>query len=200
MGEVYCYRNGISLPPNLCLMKEKCYSIRDDVRGLRLEVCGRTRGRVVVDAIQLDIVNTVKNMATNSDGNSAEDDMGKIRALHYIITGSPNATLPEVVIAGYYLDPHDLLASSRNSIDEALALRNPFIGSFLRVDGNYHSVVLFPMTESSIVLYDPWDGYIEQFSVTQIFRTGFLTNHGKGLVKWIQYIRPESARLRDEVK
>ncbi len=181
-------------------MKEKCYSIRDDVQGLRLKVCGRTRGRVVVDAIQLDIVNTVKNMATNSDGNSAEDDMGKIRALHYIITGNPHATLPEVMIAGYYLDPHDLLASSRNSIDEALALRNPFIGSFLRADGNYHSVVLFPITESSIVLYDPWDGYIEQFSVTQIFRTGFLTNHSKGLVKWIQYIRPDSARLRDEVK
>lgn len=56
------------------------------------------------------------------------------------------------------------------------------------------------MAEPSIILYDPWDGYIEQYSVTQIFRTGFLTNRGKGLVKWIQYIRPDSDILRDEVK
>lgn len=181
-------------------MRKKCYAFRDDVRGLRTEACGLVSGKIVVDAIQLDIVNAAKNMTTNFDGNSAEDDMGKVRALHYIITGNPNAALPEVAIAGYYLDTHDLLTTSKNSIDEALEFRNPFIGSFLRIDGNYHSVVLFPITESSIMLYDPWDGYVEKFTVTQIFRTGFLTNQGKGLVKWIHYIRPESARLRNGVK
>lgn len=165
--------------------------VRKDYQGLRLHVCGEYQGNVVVDAIQQDIVEHAKDPLTNFDGNQPEGDAGKARALRYIITGDPNSVFPEIVLVGSYLDAQDLLTSSESLIREAIELGCPFIGNYQRQDGTFHSVVLLPTSDSQLELYDPWDGFREKFSETQIFKSGFLTNQGVGRIRWIQFIRPE---------
>ena len=167
--------------------------IRKDHQGLRLHVCGKYQGNVVVDAMQQDIVEHAKDPLKNFDGNQPEGDAGKARALRYIITGNPNSVFPEIVLVGSYLDAQDLLTSSGSLIKEATELGYPFIGNYQRQDGTFHSVVLFPTPDFQLELYDPWDGFREKFSKTQIFKSGFLTNQGFGLIRWIQFIRPEQA-------
>ena len=188
VGLEYCRRNNfpIHFSANTC-----CGMVaRKDHRGLRPHTCGFAHRGMAVDALQFDIVEHAKDYFKNPDGNLPEDDEGKARALRYVITGNPYSQTPEIIVAGFHSDVYDLLSTSAALVDEAIKLRTPFIGNYLLEDGNYHSVVLFPITESQLELYDPWDGYKERFSKTQIFRTGFLTNQGKGIIKWIQYIRP----------
>ena len=91
------------------------------------------------------------------------------------------------------MDAQDLLTSSGSLIKETTELGYPFIGNYQRQDGTFHSVVLFPTPDFQLELYDPWDGFREKFSKTQIFKSGFLTNQGFGLIRWIQFIRPEQA-------
>nr|WP_289424214.1 hypothetical protein [Faecalibaculum rodentium] len=146
---------------------------------------------LTVDAMQLDIVEHAKDTYRNPSGNLPEDDEGKARALRYIITGNPSSISPEIVTIGHYWDEQGLLDSSPSLIDEAIRSGTPFIGNYQRQDGTFHSVVLYPMSSSKLKLFDPWDGFQGQFSISQIFRSGFLTNQGKGVILWIQYIRPE---------
>jgi len=188
VGIKYCQQN--HLPIHILTKVRRGGIIRADHRGLRSAVCGLCQGEMTVDALQFDIVEHAKDYFKNPDGNLPEDDEGKARALRYVITGNPYSQTPEIIVAGFHSDVYDLLSTSAALVDEAIKLRTPFIGNYLLEDGNYHSVVLFPITESQLELYDPWDGYQARFSKTQIFRTGFLTNQGKGIIKWIQYIRP----------
>ena len=162
---------------------------RTDLRGLRPYVCGIYEDAIVVDSIQLDIVEHAKNTIFNYTGNFPEDDAGKARALRYVITGNATSTKPQIVIAGNYYDGQCLFNTERSAIDEAIALGNSFIGNYRRPDGTFHSIVLKPVSTSWLELYDPWDGYKAQFHTTQIFQSGFLTNQGVGVIKWIQYIQ-----------
>lgn len=164
--------------------------IRKDHQGLRLQVCGVYQGNVVVDAMQQDIVEHAKDPVKNFDGNQPEGDAGKARALRYIITGNPNSVFPEIALVGSYFNTQDLLTSSESLVKEATELGYPFIGNYRRHDGTFHSVVLFPTPDLQLELYDPWDGFREKFSKAQIFKSGFLTNQGVGLIRWIQFIRP----------
>lgn len=189
VGIEYCQRN--CLPILASINVERANVIRTDYQGLRPQVCGLCQGMITVDAMQLDIVEHAKNNQRNPTGNLPEDDEGKARALRYIITGNPASVFPKIVTAGYYSDKQDLLDSSQSLINEAIQLGNPFIGNYQRQDGTFHSVVLYPMMTSQLKLFDPWDGFQEQFSLPQIFKSGFLTNQGKGVILWIQYIRPE---------
>lgn len=189
VGIEYCHRNGLPIRANINI--ERANAIRKDYQGLRPQICGLCQGMVTVDAMQLDIVEHAKDTQRNPNGNLPEDDEGKARALRYIITGNPGSISPEIVTAGYYWDEQGLLDSSSSLIDEAIRSGNPFVGNYQRQDGTFHSVVLYPVTTSQLKLFDPWDGFQGQFSISQIFQSGFLTNQGKGVILWIQYIRPE---------
>lgn len=192
VGIEYCRRN--RLPVLAFANMEWGSVVRKDCQGLRLQICGLCQGEVTVDAMQLDIVEHAKDPQKNPDGNLPEDDKGKTRALRYVITGNPNSAFPEIVTAGYYSDVRDLLSGSLALVDEAMELGNPFIGNYQRQNGTFHSVVLYPTAASQLELYDPWDGLQGRFTKTQIFRSGFLTNQGAGVIRWIQYIRPDAAR------
>lgn len=39
------------------------------------------------------------------------------------------------------------------------------------------------------VIYDPWDGSVGIHTAEEVFYTGFLSARGKGILKWVQYIR-----------
>ena len=189
VGVEYCHRN--RLPIHAGINIEHANTIRKDCQGLRPQICGLCKGMLTVDAMQLDIVEHAKDTYRNPSGNLPEDDEGKARALRYIITGNPSSISPEIVTIGHYWDEQGLLDSSPSLIDEAIRSGTPFIGNYQRQDGTFHSVVLYPMSSSKLKLFDPWDGFQGQFSISQIFRSGFLTNQGKGVILWIQYIRPE---------
>ena len=189
VGVEYCHRN--RLPIHAGINIEHANTIRKDCQGLRPQICGLGKGMLTVDAMQLDIVEHAKDTYRNPSGNLPEDDEGKARALRYIITGNPSSISPEIVTIGHYWDEQGLLDSSPSLIDEAIRSGTPFIGNYQRQDGTFHSVVLYPMSSSKLKLFDPWDGFQGQFSISQIFRSGFLTNQGKGVILWIQYIRPE---------
>lgn len=190
VGIEYCLRNQIPCPIIDQTQRVSRDIIRKDSSGLRLHVCGSYQGKTTVDAAQLSIVERAKDPINNPDGNQPEGDSGKARALRYIITGYPESDIPSIQLAGFYADPHDLLSTASLSIAEAINLGNPFIGNYRRQDGTFHSVVLTPLTESTLEIYDPWDGYREQYSKFQLFKSGFLTNQGPGIIKWIQYITP----------
>ena len=189
VGVEYCHRN--RLPIHAGINIEHANTIRKDCQGLRPQICGLCKGMLTVDAMQLDIVEHAKDTYRNPSGNLPEDDEGKARALRYIITGNPSSISSEIVTIGHYWDEQGLLDSSPSLIDEAIRSGTPFIGNYQRQDGTFHSVVLYPMSSSKLKLFDPWDGFQGQFSISQIFRSGFLTNQGKGVILWIQYIRPE---------
>lgn len=185
------YQLQLNLPNQFLVNRRNVGAIRKDHSGLRPDVCGLYEGEITVDALQLEIVEHAKDPLRNPDGNLPEDDEGKARALRYIVTGDPYNLSLKIVVAGLYSNVQDLLSTSAVFVDEAIRLGNPFIGNYLLEDRNYHSVVLFPISKSQLDLYDPWDGYKERFSKLQIFKSGFLTNQGKGVIKWIQYIRPQ---------
>lgn len=188
VGFQYCVRNNRFSKISLEISKPHANTRRTDLRGLRPYVCGICEDSIVVDSIQLDIVEHAKSTTFNHTGNFPEDDIGKARALRYVITGNSASTIPQIVIAGNYYDDRCLLNTERSAIDEAIALGNSFIGNYRRQDGTFHSIVLKPVSASWLELYDPWDGYKAQFRTTQIFKSGFLTNQGIGVIKWIQYI------------
>lgn len=164
--------------------------IRTDLRGLRLDICGRVRGYVTVDAMQFNIVEHARDPKNNPNGDLPEGDAAKERALRYVISGSVDASAPVVILAGHYQSKNDLLSYLPDYVEEAIFLGNSFIGNYRRTDGTYHSVVLSPTSGDRLKLYDPWDGFWEEFSTQQIFRSGFLNNQGPGVIQWIQYIRP----------
>lgn len=190
VGISYCWHNNLS--SQFSEGAAICGVVRKDHCGLRSCVCGSCHNEITVDALQFNVVEHAKDRLKNPDGNLPEDDEGKARALRYVITGNPYSPTPDIVVAGFYSDARDLLSTSSAFIDEAIRLGIPFIGNCLLEGRNYHSVVLFPVTESQLELYDPWDGYKDRFSKTQIFKSGFLTNQGRGVIKWIQYIRPHN--------
>lgn len=186
IGVQYCCRNHIR--PHLSALLGASV-IRGDQTGLRPQVCGESGGRLTVDAVQLAIVEHAKDLDYNPEGNLPENDEGKARALRYIITGDPDSYSPEIVICGHYRASQDMLSTSANQIREAMERGNCFIGNYRRQNGLFHSVVLCPNPEFQIELYDPWDGYKAQYTLTQMFRSGFLSNMGPGVIQWIQYIR-----------
>ena len=194
VGVEYCRRNQIPCPITAQTQRDVRNIIRRDSFGLRLHVCGSYQGQPTVDALQLSIVEQAKDPINNPDGNQPEGDTGKARALRYIITGNPESDTLSIQLVGFYADPHDLLSTAPLFIAEAIDWGNPFIGNYQRQDGTFHSIVLTPLTESTLEIYDPWDGYREHFSKFQLFRSGFLTNQGSGIIKWIQYIRPNSTK------
>lgn len=190
VGMEYCMKHNLPIR----FQQTEDDIVRTDLRGLRLDICGRAQGYVTVDAIQLNIVEHASDPKTNPDGELPEGDAAKERALRYVISGSVDASAPVVILAGHYQSKNDLLSYLPDYVEEAIFLGNSFIGNYRRADGTYHSVVLSPTSGDRLNLYDPWDGFREEFSTQQIFRSGFLNNQGLGVIQWIQYIRPGNVK------
>lgn len=188
VGTEYCLRYGI--PPHCGYRGEAPDIIQKNLQGLRLQACGYVQGQVTVNAVQFEVVEHAKNPKENPGGYLPEGDEAKARALRYIITGDAHSAFPEIIVTGSYLDKRSLLSSSPSQITEIINLGNSFIGNYQKGNGTFHSIVLRSVSDSKFELYDPWDGFTELFSKTQIFQSGFLTNQGAGVVRWVQYIRP----------
>ena len=79
------------------------------------------------------------------------------------------------------------VSNAAQSLFDLLDCSGCVIGNYQKLNGSYHSVVL-SRTEKGLKLFDPWDGFADEFTVEQIFQSGFLSNSGPGIVKWIQYV------------
>lgn len=160
---------------------------RSDRRGLRPEYVRYCDGVPMVDSLQAMIVEAAQEKGLNADGNSPMGDAEKIRALKYVVSGNPHSTEVSIRTLGY-VDSSDLLEEAGEELVFVLNRPSCTIGNYQRITGDYHSLVLLPK-DSGIILYDPWDGFCEWFTVRQVFSTGFLLNTGPGIIRWIQYIQ-----------
>ena len=129
--------------------------IRTDLRGLRLDICGRVRGYATVDAMQLNIVEHASDPRANPDGNLPEGDTAKERALRYVISGCVDASAPVVILAGHYQSKNDLLSYLPDYVEEDVYKRQPNIlldsDGNLREEGNSTYITDFIQTFSSFV-------------------------------------------------
>lgn len=155
---------------------------RADAVGLRTEFICMKDGLTMVDAWQNKIVEVSKSPVFNADGNQAEDDEGKARALRYVASGDPFSSSTNIITTLSPCDGQDLMCVVKDILKFSQC---SLIGNYRRLDGSYHSVVLKPENEL-FVLYDPWDGYSSKFTMQQVFTTGFLSNTGPGVIQWIQ--------------
>lgn len=99
----------------------------------------------------------------------------------------PDSETPVIRTLGKYDDKHSLYQIYGQSLFDLLDCSGCVIGNYQKLNGSYHSVVL-SRTEKGLKLFDPWDGFADEFTVEQIFQSGFLSNSGPGIVKWIQYV------------
>lgn len=163
--------------------------ITDNPDGLRTKWLPRQDGIYRVDAWQRAIVIEASKKSAHMDLNVTGDETDKIRALKYVVTGNCECTQIQVISIGYFNDALPLIDMYRSTIHSILIEQNWAIGNYIIMGrGIAHSVVLIPQDNLFIRIYDPWDGFTEIYTVDQIFRTGFLTSLGAGIVKWIQYI------------
>ena len=145
------------------------------------------REHIFADAWQYDIVKAARSPIFNPSGDKPEGDVGKERALKYVIAGDPDSETPVIRTLGKYDDKHSLYQIYGQSLFDLLDCSGCVIGNYQKLNGSYHSVVL-SRTEKGLKLFDPWDGFADEFTVEQIFQSGFLSNSGPGIVKWIQYV------------
>lgn len=146
-------------------------------------------GQYYVDAWQRAIVINANTQEKGKEGNVSGDDEAKMNALRYVVTGSIQPFGLRIANLGHYNDTVSLLDQYRKEIEEAFASGQWMVGNYIvELTQRPHSVTLIAETDGRVRLFDPWDGFCEIYTLDQIFRTGFLTNQGKGLVKWVQYI------------
>ena len=166
--------------------KTKRRIIHFPLAGLRQKYVEERDGEIFVDGWQFDIVEVAKTTLFNPVGDRPEGDEGKERALKYVITGDPESKEIEVRTFGQHGSTNTLYQAYAHQLVTILDRVGCVIGNYQKTNGNYHSVVLIK-TSHGIQLYDPWDGFFENFSVEQIFQSGFLSNSGSGIIHWIQY-------------
>lgn len=147
-------------------------------------------GKYFIDAWQRAIVMNSNAVMRGKDENFVADDDTKIRALKYVISGNTQSFGLQVINLGFYNDEVSLLDRYHNEIETAFATDRWMIGNYLsELTQKPHSVVLMTDKSGKIRLFDPWDGFNDIYSLDQIFKTGFLTNLGQGIIRWIQYVR-----------
>lgn len=161
----------------------------ENQQGLRHAFVRYDGSQCYVDSYQRAIVMGANTHIPGSDGNFSEGDIGKARALKYVITGDADSLDVIVRTIGCYRDARTLLEQYEKPMQQIIAARNWLIGNFV-IYGRHsaHSVVLIPESDHRLWLYDPWDGFADTYTLRQIFCTGFLTSMGHGIVKWIQYV------------
>ena len=161
--------------------------IVESMVGFRWDYVRKSCEHIFADAWQYDIVKAARSPIFNPSGDKPEGDVGKERALKYVIAGDPDSETPVIRTLGKYDDKHSLYQIYGQSLFDLLDCSGCVIGNYQKLNGSYHSVVL-SRTEKGLKLFDPWDGFADEFTVEQIFQSGFLSNSGPGIVKWIQYV------------
>lgn len=145
---------------------------------------------IAVDTSQEAIVQNVNTIMPGVLGNFPGDDEAKIRGLKYVATGDCNSELIEVATLGIYDMPECLFDLYREEIEEVFKRKNYMIGNaVLFPHGICHSFVLMGMSDNIIKVYDPWNGSLNEYSSEEVFKSGFQSALGMGVIKWIQYIR-----------
>lgn len=161
-----------------------------DREGLRFPGAIEVDDQIYVDAWQRAIVMNANTVKPGNGGNHPGDDTSKISALKYAITGSAQAFDIQVISRGHVNNPSSLLDQYQDEIETAFAGDRWMIGNYISsMNQKPHSVALIAEENKRIRLFDPWDGFSDIYTLDQIFRTGFLTSLGQGLIKWIQYVR-----------
>ena len=168
-------------------VKPKHIITGSQIVGLRREYIGEIEGCVFVDGWQFDIVKAAKTSFLNPTGDKPEGDEGKERALKYVIAGNPDSNEIEVKTLGQCASARTLYQTCAHQLFTIIGCSGCVIGNYQKINGNYHSVVLFE-SDNKVQLYDPWDGFSCGFTMEQIFQSGFLSNSGPGVIKWIQYV------------
>lgn len=157
------------------------------VAGMRRLYLGCVNGNDTADGYQCKIMQAASGEGL--DGNYAGDDECKCRALQYVVTGTADATNITVSTLGHIDD--DFLAKNKDIVNNLENNNIAFIGNYryIHQPDLIHSVVCIPFKDRGIYLYDPWDGFSTFYTSSQLFKTGFLTNRGAGVITWIQYIK-----------
>lgn len=93
-----------------------------------------------------------------------------------------------IVSLGHWLGNPDTNMVMMDSLNNELKKGNYILANISLLNGNQHSIVLMPSGNGTIRIFDPWDGYEECYHPYQLFRDGFLTSLGIGIVKWAMYI------------
>ncbi|MFI3173289.1 MAG: hypothetical protein R3Y24_02710 [Eubacteriales bacterium] len=167
------------------------FGIKSNIKNGLAERCmGIDNGLPTIDVWQSMIVQNAKSKTKNIYGDLPEDDSAKVRALKYVVSGDINSKEIEVCEFGYYDDEIPLCEFNnfieiKNVLEQGYAI----IGNCIFFNGLAHSLVIFPHNEK-LKIYDPKNGATDICSYDQVFRTGFLTDSGQAVVKWVQYIKP----------
>ncbi|MFR4350201.1 MAG: hypothetical protein ACLT3H_00865 [Roseburia sp.] len=188
VGLHFCKRKGIR-PPVLWEEQYPNGIVREDLTGVLPLYSGCVGGMVTVDAWQYKIVERARDAINNMHGNLPEYDDAKVRALRYVVTGNVNDTSIQIAEHGFYNDEMPLWSQECfPDIERALDGGFALLGNFVGMSGMAHSVVLLPLGNTRIGVFDPCDGSYELYSRRQVFGTGFLAQGGTALIQWIQYI------------
>lgn len=143
----------------------------------------------LVEICQEEIVQNANTIIPGVVGNFPGDDEAKIRGLKYVVTGDCNSDLINVVNLGTYDMPESLLELYRREIELVLKSNNYIIGNAVLFPENVcHSFVLMGLTNNMIQVFDPWNGSANEYSLDEVFESGFISARGVGVIKWIQYI------------
>ena len=148
--------------------------------------CEREDG-FYIDAWQRAIVMNAGSRR-GEEGDWPGGDAEKMDALRFVVTGDLNTCEIRVASLGQYDSPIPLLEAHPEPLGIQIQNQNWMIGNHLQESGQTHSVVLMPDEKGRVRLFDPWDGFSEVYTPAQLFRSGFLSSLGRGVIKWIQYI------------
>lgn len=121
-------------------------------------------------------------------GDLAGGDAEKMDALRFVVTGDPNTCEIRAVSLGQCDSATPLLDAYPELLGAQIQNQNWMIGNHLQETGQPHSVVLMPDEKGRVRLFDPWDGFSEVYTPAQLFRSGFLSSLGRGVIRWVQYI------------
>ena len=134
-----------------------------------------------MDAWQYKIVENARDGISNRHGNLPEYDDAKARALRYVVTGKVNDAAVHIVEYGFYDDEMTLWEQGCfPDIERALGSGFALLGNFVGVTGTAHSVVLLPLGNSRIGVFDPCDGSYGVHSCRQVFETRIFNTERTG--------------------
>lgn len=138
---------------------------------------------------QRSIVMNANTIMPGMIGNFPGDDEAKIRGIKYVVTGDCNTDKIDVINLGTYDMQESLLDLYGEIIYKVFTSKNFIIGNaVLRPEGICHSFVLISMIENLVQIYDPWDGSTHMCDIQDVFKRGFVSARGIGIIKWIQFI------------
>ncbi len=160
------------------------------LEGIRTDVVRQKDGLFLLDEWQRMIVRSANSEHPGVDGNWPGDDTAKEKGIRYVVTGLCDSSLVEVVSMGNFDSDKSLLYYHYSKLRYAFLQNNYVIGNAVLYPKRVcHSFVLMDWTEEDkILIYDPWDGHFEFYTVADVFCNGISGPLGTGIIKWVQCI------------